>query len=945
MKNSTSPSCWRFLPLYLALIALDPSAALAQPAKLAGSKEAQAERLYDDAQSRFSNKDYAGAIIQLKNAVALDSRNLSVQVLLGRALVANGSTAAAEVALNEALRLGVNRSEVVLPLARALIDQGKLQAVLSDTRLDPAGLPQTVLFDLLLVRASAQADLGDSAIALKSIAEARAINPSAADSWVAEVPVRLRARQLKEAQVAADRAVANAPGSAEAVYMRGQVAHLSGDRSGALASYDKCLKISPNHVEGLVSRAGLLLDLGKVPEAERDVEVLVKTSKTEPRAWYLKALIAERQGKRDEARKALNDITALLDPVPMEFLKHRPQVLMLGGLSHYGLGQFEKARPYLEAVQRSQPNGPVNKLLAEIYLRDKNLDRAVEMLDGYARAFPGDSQAAALLASVHMAQGRYARAVQVSQDALKRGDVPALHSLLGMGLLGTGRVAGGVEQLEEAVRKDPGQLQAGATLVGLYLNSGQPARALKHAEALLQRHPKSAPMHHLVGSAKAVLGDATGAKSAYEEALRLDAKLTAPVIGLAKLAAARGDLDAAVRSLTKILELEPKNVDAMLELAMLLERHGRIPEAQKYYERADDVAGADAYQAGLALIDFHLRQRQAAQAKEALKRVNGKAPEALAVLTANARVLLAAGDPVAAKSVLNRATTLANLDAAMLTRIAALQTQAGNLPGAQHAAEKAVAERPDYLPALAMASEIDIRLREFDRADRRIRQIVAKLPKQALGHALLGDLALAKGQVPAALDAYRKAQQVEPSADGLLRLYGVMTRGDAAGANALAQAWLKTHPNDATVHRALGDGLARAGNFGGARTHYEAALKVVPDDTDVLNNLAHILIALDDPKALAVSERALALRPEVPHIIGTAGWAAFKSGQADKALQRLRDARLRAPDNPDIRYLLAAVLASAGKRAEAREELQAALRDGKPFQYSRDASELQKTLN
>ena len=92
---------------------------LAQPANT------KASRLYEDALVRYEKKDMAGAIIQLKNALQIDNRNLAVQVLLGRALLAQGDIVAAEVAFTEALRLGVDRSEVVAPLARAVINQGK----------------------------------------------------------------------------------------------------------------------------------------------------------------------------------------------------------------------------------------------------------------------------------------------------------------------------------------------------------------------------------------------------------------------------------------------------------------------------------------------------------------------------------------------------------------------------------------------------------------------------------------------------------------------------------------------------------------------------------------------------------------------------------------------------------------------------------------------------
>jgi len=94
-----------------------------------------------------------------------------------------------------------------------------------------------------------------------------------------------------------------------------------------------------------------------------------------------------------------------------------------------------------------------------------------------------------------------------------------------------------------------------------------------------------------------------------------------------------------------------------------------------------------------------------------------------------------------------------------------------------------------------------------------------------------------------------------------------------------------------------------------------------------------------------VADRALALTPTVPHVLGTAGWAAFSVGQTDRALLLLRDARLRDPNNPDTRYFLGAVLARQGRANEARDELRAALALGRDFIHAADTQRLLATLN
>lgn len=162
--------------MFLALLVAAAPGSFAAP-------DTKAARFYEDALTRYNKKDVAGAIIQLKNALQIDKGMLPVHVLLGKALLANSEVIAAEVAFTEALRLGVNRAEVVLPLARAVMAQGRLQEFVDKPVFATPGLPTATQVQLLLLHASASVDLGGANNALKAIEEARALDPLSPDSW------------------------------------------------------------------------------------------------------------------------------------------------------------------------------------------------------------------------------------------------------------------------------------------------------------------------------------------------------------------------------------------------------------------------------------------------------------------------------------------------------------------------------------------------------------------------------------------------------------------------------------------------------------------------------------------------------------------------------------------------------------------------------------------
>jgi cellulose synthase operon protein C len=926
------------------LLSLCCGLALAAAVGLAAANP-KASQFYEDALQRFEKKDYPGAIVQLRNSLKLDSKQLAVHMLLGKALLANGEVNAAEVAFTEASRLGISRAELVLPLARAVVAQGKQRELLDGQRFDPAGLPPATQAQLLLLRAGAAADLGDLKAAFRSIEDARKLDPASADTWVAEVPVRIRARQLPEALAAADKALAITPGQADALYLRGTVLHVQGDRKGAQAAYDAALKAKPDHTEALVSRAGLALDNNRLDDALRDAKELLQSSPREPRGQYLRAQVAERQGDSNTAKAALKEVTALLDPAPLAFYRYRPQLLMLGGLAHHALGQKEKAKPYLEGVQRLQPTSPASKLLAQIYLSENNIDRGIESLEGYLRGSPGDAQAVHLLASAHMAQGRYARASQLMQDALRLQDQPQLRALLGLSLLSGGKTADAVAELEATLRKDPSQVQAGTALATIYMQSGKPQQALVVAEALLKRQPDNPGLLNMVGLVRTGAGDVAGARKAFEQAAKADTKFTAPQVNLARLDRSAGEYQKAADRLNAVLRADDKNVDALTEIGLVLERTGRLADAQRWLEKAADHATGTNLDPALNLVEYHLRTRNLEGARESGKRLAAKAPEDLRVLLMLARVSLAGGDTTAARTGLTRAAGLASYDAQLLFKVAMLQMQADHPAGAAHSLDKALAEQPNYLPAQALLAEVELRQGDMAKAERRARQIVAQHPKLAIGHALLGDVARARKDNAGMLDSYRKAHQLEQTGASLLRLHAALAVSDGKAAAQLAEKWLAANPGDVAVRRALADGYARQGNFAAARTAYEGLIKVSPDDAEALNNLANVLIlAGDNAGALKQAQAALQKAPGRPHIIGTAGWAHFKAGQTDRALQLLRDARLRDPNNPDTRYFLGAVLASAGRKTEARDELTAALAGGTGFASAKDAQELLQTL-
>lgn len=911
----------------------------------AHAADARASKYYEDALVRYEKKDIAGAIVQLKNALQIDKNMLSVQTLLGKAYLDNGEAQAAEVALTKALQLGVNRAEVVIPLAQAYMAQSKHRALLEQPQFALAGLPADIQRQLLLLRADASSFLGDLTGAIAAIKDSRAMDPRSSASWSAEVPIRIRVHQFKEAADAAEQAVALGPDSAEAWYQKGAVAHVSNNINATLSAYDKAIKLDGSHLEARISRAGLYIDLGRVADAVKDIDQVKSTAPNEPRADYLRALIAEREGKTNVAKESLQKVTALIDPVPVEYLRYRPQLLMLNGMAHFGLDERDQAKQYLELFQRQQANTAASKLLAQIYLDEPNPERAIEVLEAYLKSNPGDGQAMTLLGTALVSYGQYLKAATLMREALKTKDNPSFRTVLGLSLLRRGNKDVGLNELETAYKQDATQTQAAVALIGVYLRSGQASKALPLAQGLVKQQPKNAGFYNLLGMSLGQIGKSVEAKSAFEQALKLSPTWVQPKINLARIDIANRDFTSANTRLTAVLTAQPKNDEAMYEMFNLSDKLGSSAEAQRWLEKANAAAGYKELRYGIALSEFHLRNARPAQALEAINAVSGFGPDDLDTLLAHAKANVANGFVSAAKNDLNHASKLLELNPNQQVQIALAQVAASDIAGAALNLSKALAAAPDLLPAQALMADVELRQGDAGKAEKRAKDIIAKNAKRAIGYSLLGDAAVAQGRITAALDAYQTAHQLEPSTDTLLKLFQLTSSKDNGKVPfQLANNWLKTHPSDIQVQGALADAYARSGNAASARTAYEQLLKIAPNNARALNNLANVLSQLNDPSAATVAERAVAQSPNNANAIDTLGWILHKNGQADRALQLLRDARLRDPNNPAIRYHLAAVLAKAGRKAEARTELNAALKQGIQFDDAANAAALLKTL-
>ncbi|UCV17406.1 XrtA/PEP-CTERM system TPR-repeat protein PrsT [Ferribacterium limneticum] len=892
------------------------ASALATPEK--------ASSYYEDALKRYEKNEMPAAVIQLKNALQQDSKMLAAHLLLGKALLRNGDLKGAEAAFEEALKQGVNRGEVALPLGRVYLALGRPEMVIE--RISAAGLSPALQVEVLTMRGNAYIESGKNTLAVESFENARAIDPKSASPLVAEVPMLLAAGRLEQAKDKANKAVELAPNDASAWNVKAAVQHASFDASGALVAYGKALTLAPNHVDARIARAALLIDLKRDGEARSDLDYLKINASDEPRAAYLRAVMAGQQNDAKATNEALTEVTRTIDTLPPAWLMRREQLLMAAALAHYGLGNHEKSREYLDAlIARSPNNFGAKKLLASIYVDTKEFGRAQPLLESLQRVKPDDPQVMFLLGSVNLAQRRYAQASNLFEQAAARTGAPEMTRSLGFSQLGLGQADKGVASLEKAYAANPDDARAGMALATIYIQQSKKDKALKIAEALIKRNPENLTALNFLGTLKGASGDKAGARAAYTQVLTKNPSFAPSALNMVRLDVGEKRFDEARRRLDMLLKQDSNDYRVLYEYGILEQRAERPVEAIRHLTKAGDVQRNDPSPT-LVLIDIYLKQRQGDQALTAAKLLASKFAANLKVQLALAQTYLAIGDAANARAVLTGATRLAEFEPRSQVTIARLQIAAANLDGAAYSLSKALQGNPDDVAALSLAVQVEARRGNAAKADEALKMLNAKHPTSLDAARASADLAMSRGKYPAAIAGYRKLlSRQESTANALALVEAQLAAGELAKAVTFLEGWTKNHTKDKRALKALAETQFQSSQLVAAKKTYQQVIAATPNDAVSLNNYANLLLLINDPAAEEMAERALKLSPTHPAYADTLGWVLVSKGQAEAGLRYLRDARLRSPDNGEIRFHLAYALAKLGRKSEAREELKAVL--------------------
>lgn len=317
-----------------------------------------------------------------------------------------------------------------------------------------------------------------------------------------------------------------------------------------------------------------------------------------------------------------------------------------------------------------------------------------------------------------------------------------------------------------------------------------------------------------------------------------------------------------------------------------------------------------------------VRDRDPAAAAADLRRALELDPSSTPIRMSLAHALDASGDPAGAAAVLAEIVPASDESvAAELGYAARAKDPAPLLQGYRHLQSLPAPRPARRLLLLGNIAEV---VGLGAEAERWYREVPAG-EHRAAARLRLASLRFSAGSHQEALDLLIELRGGGLLArDPLVRSYMLEAeiREKAQGAEAAVavyDAGLRMLPDDPELMYGRALMLAESGRFADMERDLRRMIELDPGDADALNALGYTLVDRNErlDEAALLLARAQQLTPESPAVLDSLGWLAYRRGDLDQALSKLRAAHA-ALDDPEVAAHLGEVLWQRGEHDAAR---------------------------
>lgn len=489
------------------------------------------------------------ALRQIETLEKVQSGNVDLAILRGRAFLVNNQVNDARTAFETAARLASERPEPLFYQAMLALSQNRDQArqlLEAALQRDPSYFPARIRLAEL---AEEEQRWQDALVQRRWLAEYRA--------GVGETLALARTLRL------------------------------SGSEGYAEAEQLLMPLVDRNHAAAIIEMSRLYRLAGRLDAARNVLERGQQNTARSTRAFadlaYELGLVLIDQG---EINRAERQFETAINANP----RHVPSHLMLAHLERRAGNDRAAARRYADALDAGASDPAMLEQIGATLLELREYDAAVTAYERAIALQPDHAPFRYQAALAYLGAGRLDAADVSARRALERQPIyPEALIVLGDIALQRGNLAEAGQQYRAALQQNPVLAAAHIGLGRVAAAGGDWSIAAGHFLNAIQGDSQSADAWLWLGEARVRLGDVDGAISAYRQALQLRSEFPEARFGLAQAQFGKGLAEEALREVSVALEQRPRYAEAFLLLGKIYERQGFSTRALEAYKRAIDV--------------------------------------------------------------------------------------------------------------------------------------------------------------------------------------------------------------------------------------------------------------------------------------------------------------------------------------------------------------------
>jgi tetratricopeptide (TPR) repeat protein len=479
-------------------------------------------------------------------------------------------------------------------------------------------------------------------------------------------------------------------------------------------------------------------------------------------------------------------------------------------------GQTDKAIVLLRKALESKPDSPyLQRELAGVYIKNREEEKAQNVLESLLSRHPEDVNGLILYGGVQQARNQTDAAIKT---------------------------------YEKVISLDPTQEKIYTLLGSLYMERNDLKNAERVLLKLVDKVPNSFMGHFLLGRLYQATGKPALAEKAFRRSSEVDLERIDPLFELLKMAREKGRREDVLKISREILNRDPDNSRAHLELALYYRQIGMKTDSEEILKQLGERSRTE-FEVILQVIQGYVDSKKYEDSVYILDGMLKGAPENPDLHHLNGVSLFGLKKNAEALSEFRKVTPVSRFYPDAAVHIAFILQEQGTIEAAIEQLKSIIREIPENADLKYYLGSVYEEVRNFSEAEHILLQAIEKDPDNARYYFRLGVVYDKQKKKNACIEAMRKAIELDPKDATALNYLGY-TYADLGQnldeAERLVLEALKYKPNDGYITDSLGWVYYQKGQYQKALQVLKKASELANEDAVILEHVGDAYLKLND---------------------------------------------------------------------------------------------------